>query len=99
MSIRVCRPIWATVSRYKAVGQPSDGFRLKGGDGAEIPYRITVASGFADPGEALTPGSVRKVIAASADADRLKVELSGDPSDLRAVPTGRFCDVFNISLG
>lgn len=83
----------------KAAGQASDGFRLKGECGAEIPYRVSITSGFDDPGEALNPGSVQMIVAGSTQDNRLKIELSVDPADLRAVPTGRFCDILNISLG
>ena len=81
-----------------AAGQYSDGFRLKGACGAVIPYQVSIGAGFAEPAEALASGTECRIAATAGAADRLKLELRVDPADLRAVPTGRFCDTLEIVL-
>ena len=99
--VRAHQSLLADISRdlsIKAISAQSDGFCLKGDDGSSIPYRVSVGTGFSETTNELQSDAPLHLAAASGAEDRLKLELRVDPADLRAVPTGRFCDTLQVVL-
>lgn len=82
----------------KAFSAQSGAFRLNGACGASILYQVSVGTGFSETPEELQSDAPLHIAAASNSEDRLKLELRVDPADLRAVPTGRFCDTLQVVL-
>jgi hypothetical protein len=100
--VRAHQSLLADVSHdlsIKAFGAQGGAFRLRGEGGSSIPYLVSVGTGFSETTEELQSDATLRLAAASDAEDRLKLELRVDPADLRAVPSGRFCDTLHVVLG